>query len=321
MVLQARGRVTADAMAEEFEVSVRTIYRDVDELSAAGVPVQADRGPGGGFQLREGYRTQLTGLTPDESAMLLLAGLPGPVADLGFGSALASAERKILAALPASQAARAIETRQRLLLDPLDWYRNAERPRYLSEVVRAVWQQSRIEVRYQSWTITSTRTLEPFGLVIKAGVWYLVARSNQMLRTYKVSQILDLTLTDQFFKIPTTFDLARHWAHELRRFEKALRRSQATIRLSAAGLSRIDRLGTDATAAIRASPPDDSGYRTAEIPIEGIEHAALELLAFGPFVKVIAPRELALRVQQLAGQVSGLYRRQPRLRRAASPCP
>lgn len=309
MVLQARGRATAESLAAEFEVSVRTIYRDVDELSAAGVPVHADRGPGGGFQLREGYRTQLTGLTPDEAGAVLLAGMPGPAADLGFGSSLASAERKVLAALPAGQVARAQKTRQRVLLDPLDWHRRVDRPRFLAEVARAVWNQTRISVSYESWRARTARTLEPFGLVLKAGIWYVVARRNQELRTYRVGQIEELTALDERFEVPAGFRLSEHWAAELSRFEQELVRGRATIRVSGPALSRIERLGAEAAAAVRASGHDAAGWRTAEIPIEGIEHAALELLGFGPHVVVVAPSALAKRVQALAAEVGSLYSR------------
>ena len=304
MTLQVRGCVTADALAEEFEVSVRTIYRDVDELSASGVPVVADRGPGGGFQLADGYRTQLTGLTPHEATSLLLAGLPGPAADLGLAGALASAERKVLAALPSGQATRARHLQQRVLLDPLDWYRRVERPRYLSEVAGAVWAQTRLSVGYDGWTTTSTGVIDPFGLVIKAGVWYLVARRKQAIRTFKVSQILECTPLTDTFVVPATFHLAQHWAAELARFEQGLRQGRATIRVAKAALSRIERLGADAVDAVRGAQPDRHGWRTAPIPIESIDHAAVELLGFGPWVRVVEPRPLADRVRTLARRVA-----------------
>jgi len=308
MVLQARGRVTAEEMAKEFEVSVRTVYRDVDELSASGVPVHADRGPGGGFQLGEGYRTRLTGLNPDEADALPLTGLPGPAGDLGFGSAMASAERKILAALPPGHAARASLTRRRVLLDPLDWYRRVERPRFLRGVARALWNQTPIHVTYESWRGRASRSLEPFGLVIKGGVWYLVARSRGALRTYRVGQILELKEIDGRFEVPARFNLARHWFAELKRFEKELVRGRATIRVSPAAMSRIERLGADAADAVRAGKTDRRGWRRAEVPVEGIEHAAIELLGFGPHVEVLAPPELVRLVKALATQVAQMYR-------------
>lgn len=308
MILQARGRVTAEAMAAEFEVSVRTVYRDVDELSASGVPVQADRGPGGGFKLREGYRTQLTGLNPDEADALPLTGLPGPAGDLGFGTPMASAERKILAALPPSHAERASLTRRRVLLDPLDWYRRVERPRYLRGVARALWNQAPIRVTYESWRGSTNKILEPFGLVIKGGVWYLVARWKGILGTYRVGQITQMRTLEGRFEVPPRFHLARHWFAELKRFEKELARGRATIRVSPAAMSRIERLGADAADAVRAGKPDRQGRRSALIPIEGIEHAAIELLGLGPHVEVLGPADLVKRVKALADEVFQLYR-------------
>lgn len=308
MILQARGRVTAEEMASEFEVSVRTVYRDVDELSASGVPVQADRGPGGGFKLQDGYRTQLTGLDPDEADALPLAGLPGPAGDLGFGSAMASAERKVLAALPSGQAARAHLTRRRVLLDPLDWYRRVERPRFPRGVARALWNQAPIRVRYESWRGATNKTLEPFGLVIKGGIWYLVARRKGILGTYRVGQITEMRALEGRFDVPARFHLARHWFAELERFENELVRGRATIRVSPPAMSRIERLGADAAEAVRAGKPDRLGRRSALIPIEGIEHAAIELLGLGPHVEVLGPAELVKRVKALAAKVAKMYR-------------
>ncbi|HXA35313.1 MAG TPA: YafY family protein [Steroidobacteraceae bacterium] len=308
MTLQTRGRVTAEALAAEFEVSVRTIYRDVDELSASGVPVYADRGPGGGFQLREGYRTRLTGLTPDEADTLLLTGLSGPAGDLGLAPAMISAERKILAALPASHAARAIQARRRVLLDPSDWYRRVERASFLPMVAQAVWAQTRLSVRYQSWTGRKMRVLEPWGLVIKAGIWYVVGCVNQSIRTFRVGKIEELKTLSERFEVPADFDLASHWVTELRRFERELQRAWATVRVAPPAMSRIERLGADAAEAIQAAPADTSGRRTAIIPIEGIAHAAIELLGFGTWIEVIKPAALRRRVHELGAHVARLHR-------------
>jgi predicted DNA-binding transcriptional regulator YafY len=159
-------------------------------------------------------------------------------------------------------------------------------------------------VRYDSWTATSTSVIDPFGLVIKAGVWYLVARRKQTIRTYKVSQIVECTRLADGFTVPAAFHLARHWTDQLARFERSLQQGRATIRVAKAGLSRIERLGADAAESIRSAEPDRHGWRTATIPIESIDHAAIELLGFGPWLRVMEPRALAKRVRSLARQVA-----------------
>jgi predicted DNA-binding transcriptional regulator YafY len=175
MLLQSRGRMSARALADALEASVRTVYRDVDQLSAAGVPVYAERGRQGGFQLRDGWRTQLTGLTTREAQTLFMAGLPGPASELGLGDALASAQLKLLAALPAQWQDDARRVGSRFHLDPIDWYRSAPPADHLRAVADAVWTQHRLRIRYESWTRSAQREIDPLGLVLKAGVWYLVA--------------------------------------------------------------------------------------------------------------------------------------------------
>src|SRR5438034_2717540 len=200
LLLQTRGRLTAAELSEELEVSVRTIYRDVDALSEAGVPIYAERGPGGGVRLVDGYRTRLTGLTPDEAESLFLVGMPGPAAELGLGTVLAAAQLKLLAALPPELRSRAGRVRERFHLDAPGWFREADQPPHLAAIADAVWNQHRIRIRYDRWEAHAggarlndvTRTLEPLGLVLKSGVWYLVAHADGQLRTYRVSRVLDL---------------------------------------------------------------------------------------------------------------------------------
>lgn len=324
LTLQARGRVTATALAEACEVSIRTVYRDVDALCASGVPVVADRGPGGGFWLQDGYRTHLTGLTTSEVSTLLLAGLPGPMADLGLDDERASAERKVLAALPQKDASLARLTRDRILLDPVAWYQRAERPPLLTVVARAVWTSAQLVLRYRSWTRLSTHTVDPFGLVIKGGTWYLVARHRRGLTTYRVSQIESCTPTGVTAEVPADFDLATHWHTHVRAFEQSLHQGTATVRVGPSALSRIGRLGAEATDAVMAAEPDARGWRTATIPVEGVEHAVIELLGFGAQLEVLEPAALRRRVAQEVDRLSAAYgdarvvrRRRPRSTRPA----
>lgn len=307
ILLQLRGRVTAQALADEFEVSVRTVYRDVDELSAAGVPVYADRGPGGGLRLLDGYRTRLTGLTASEAETLLLVGLPGPAADLGLAEPLAMARLKLLAAVPPAAGKGAARIGERFHLDPVDWYRRPAPPPHLPAVARAVWSERRLAIRYESWSATVQRKLDPLGLVLKAGAWYLVARAGRDIRTYKIAKVLELAALDETFAYPARFNLASHWRRELKRFEASLRQAQATLRVAPAGLSRLDHLGADIAEALRQARPDAQGWREATVPIEGIEHAAGVLLGFADTIEVRAPAALRRRLVDLASRVAALY--------------
>lgn len=307
LLLQSRGRLTAQDLAAEFEVSVRTIYRDIDDLSAAGVPVYADRGPGGGFQLLDGYRTRLTGMTAGEAETLLLAGLPGPAADLGLAEPLAAARLKLLAAVPEAAGQGAARVGDRFHLDPVDWYRRAEPPPHLPAIARAVWGQRRIVIRYESWSATVRRTVDPLGLVLKAGAWYLMARIGDAIRTYKVTKVLDLDVLPDGFDHPPGFDLATAWQAALQRFAQDLRRAEAVLRVSPAALPLIDPLGADVAEAVRQAPPDAAGWRQATVPIEGTDHAARLLLGFIDTIEVLDPPELRRALADAARRVTALY--------------
>jgi len=310
MLLQTRGRMTAEALAAEFEVSVRTIYRDIDQLSAANVPVYADRGPNGGFALLEGYRTELTGMTPAEAETLFLAGLPGPAAELGLGGALAAAQLKLTAALPERARASARRVAERVHLDPVGWFRSAEEARLLPAIAQAVLEERVLDVRYKMGAGAVRRELRPLGLVLKAGVWYLVAQVGEQTRTYRISQMLEARIGDARFARPRDFDLASAWSAAARAYERAVYRDQAVLRLSAAGMAGIAGLGAPVAraAAESAGAPDKAGWRRATIPIESIDHAASELLRLGRDVEVLEPAPLRRRIAELAEAVIRLYR-------------
>ena len=307
LILQLRGRVTAQELADEFEVSVRTIYRDMDELSAAGIPVFADRGPGGGFQLLDGYRTKLTGLTPSEAETLLLSGLPGPAADMGLAEPLAAARLKLLAALPAAAVDGAARVGERFHLDAVDWYRHNPPPAHLPAIAQAVWQDRRISIHYESWSATTRRRVDPLGLVMKAGSWYMVARTGGSIRTFKIGNVLELEVLDETFEHPAGFDLAAHWRESLHRFERSLQSGHARVRVSRGAMSRLDRLSAAAMEAIVVVSPDDDGWREATIPIESVADATSALIAFGDDVVVVAPPELRTELARRAATVLAMY--------------
>lgn len=309
ILMQMRGRISADALAREFEVSVRTIYRDMDHLSAAGVPVYAERGRAGGFALLDGYRTRLTGLTVTESDALVLAGAGSAAADLGLGDALGLAQLKLLASLPPDSGASADRVSRRFHLDPLDWYRRTESADALPGLARAVWGDLRVRVRYESWAGEVVRDLDPLGLVLKAGTWYVVAAVGGQPRTYRVSNILALEPLPGTAERPRQFDLAQYWTGWSRDFEARLLREHARVRLSPAGLKQLRQVNPAAAevAANSTARCDADGWRTLELPIESVADAASWLLRLGAEVEAIAPPELRTAITTTARAILRQY--------------
>ena len=309
ILMQMRGRISADALAREFEVSVRTIYRDMDHLSAAGVPVYAERGRAGGFALLDGYRTRLTGLTVTESDALVLAGAGSAAADLGLGDALGMAQLKLLASLPPDSGASADRVARRFHLDPLDWYRRTESADALPGLARAVWGDLRVRVRYESWAGEVVRDLDPLGLVLKAGTWYVVAAVSGQPRTYRVSNILSLEPLPGTSERPGKFDLTQYWTDWSRDFEARLLREHALVRLSPAGLKQLQQVNPAAAEAAANSKArsDADGWWTLELPIESVADAAGWLLRLGAEVEAIAPPELRAAIATTAQAILRQY--------------
>jgi predicted DNA-binding transcriptional regulator YafY len=296
--LQARGRLTAAEMAEELEVSERTIYRDIDQLSAAGIPVVADRGRVGGFKLTHGFRTQLTGLTESEAETLFLAGLPGPAAELGLADHMAVARTKLMAALPAG--AQAERVAGRFHLDAAGWFRATDAVPQLPTIARAVWNARYLRFHYGQAKDAEVRKVGPLGLVLKAGVWYLVAQKGSAFRTYRVGRIIEAEVLEEAFARPAKFDLARWWARSSREYEESAYRETVTIRLSPRGRLLLDMLGPYvlAAAAKTASEPDQRGWITCAIPLESADYGIRELMRLGVEVEVVSPESLRIQMAQ-----------------------
>ena len=311
LLLQTRGRMTARQLASELGVSVRTVYRDVEALGAAGVPLYGDAGHAGGYQLLGGYRTRLTGLTAAEAEAVFLSGLPGPAAELGLGSVLAAATLKLRAALPASLRENASRLSERFYLDAPGWYRRPADVPHLPAVASAVWDRQVIKVTYHRWKEPTevTRRLEPHGLVLKAGTWYLVARRDGAMRTYRVDQIADVTPSGCGFTAEPGFELPGYWHSYLAEFRRQLHTGHAVIRLSGDGIRRMRHLLSAAvvTAVETAGITDADGCVRARVPIESPDHALADFLRLGADIEILEPAELREQAARTIRTMAAVY--------------
>ncbi|UOX88622.1 WYL domain-containing protein [Amycolatopsis sp. FBCC-B4732] len=311
LLLQNRGRLSAARLAAELGVTARTVYRDVEALAAAGVPIYAEGGPNGGYQLVDGYRTRLTGLTEGEAGSLFLTGLPQPAAELGLGAQVAAAELKLMAALPTPYRDASLRIRERFHLDAPGWYREADPVPRLLAAAEALWQDRVVEVRYRRWSPSPgvvTRRLHPLGLVLKAGVWYLVAGPEP--RTYRVSNVEDLRPLDEHFVRPAGFGLANFWRAHVERYEESEIDETAVVRLTPAGIAALpDVLGPKAARLVSRTlePEDAEGWRRARVPLESVAHAATGLLRLGADAQVLAPPELVAHMGKTVAALARLY--------------
>ena len=310
MLLQIRGRVTALELSRELEVSIRTIYRDIDSLSAAGVPIYSERGPAGGYQLMDGYRTRVTGLTPDEAGSLFLAGAPTAAAELGLGEVLAAAQLKLLASLPDDLRRQAERIGSRFHLDTSGWFQEMEKPPYLPDVATAVWEERPLKIRYQRWQGIVTRQVDPVGLVRKGNAWYMVARADKQYRTYRLTRILELESIEERFQRPADFDLADYWAESQASFQERVHTATAVVRMSPAALDHLD-VTLDAYAREKvlatASAPDAEGWVRVTATTDNLFRAVRVLLSYGPACRVLGDDEARREVKRLAEQTAAWY--------------
>jgi len=309
LLLQARGQMTAAEIARELEVSERTVHRDVEALSASGVPIYAERGTHGGIRLVDGYRTRLTGMTAAEAEALFLAGIPGPAAELGLGTVVAAAQLKILASLPPELRTRASRLVERFHLDAGEWFRASEPVPHLGALSEAVWAARRIAIQYDRDGALVRRELEPLGLVLKAGIWYVVARVNDQIRTYRVARVAAVEPGGEPFERPAGFDLAGYWAESAAAFERDVPRVDVVVRIRP---DRLDRLraavsNTVVDAAEYLADPDQDGWLRLRVRLDWPEEAARRLLAAGHWMEVLEPADIRARVAETARSIADRY--------------
>jgi predicted DNA-binding transcriptional regulator YafY len=314
MFLQIRGRTTAERLAEELEVSVRTIYRDVDALSAAGVPVYAERGPGGGCELIDSFRTNLTGLTEDEVRALFMLSIPAPLSDLGMSQELKGALLKLTAALPAARRDNEERVRQRIYLDWAGWFQSQEPVPHLRTLQQAVWEDRKVRLTYRlqyGTQVEVERLVDPYGLVAKAGVWYLVYARDGHVRVHRVSRVSDARITEEHFERPADFDLGAFWKAWCAEHEESRPYYPVTVRVAPALVPILPQYFGDRIrdAIAQAGPPDDEGWITLTLSFETLPAARERILGLGSAVEVLEPQALRRSVVDFATEIVAFYER------------
>jgi predicted DNA-binding transcriptional regulator YafY len=293
LLLQTRGHLTAVELAERLEVSERTVQRDAQALAAAGVPIVSVRGPAGGYRLDRGYRTKLTGLDAAEAEALFV----GPAAELGLGRELAAARLKLLASLPAELQERAGRAARLFHVDTRGWFREEDRVPHLPVIAGALWRGRRLDMRYREGAAVVSRRLDPLGLILKAGVWYLLARRRGEERVYRVSRIVSARERTEPSTRPADFDLAAAWAGHSEAFERTRPHVEVTVLVPRSRLRflRVVRV------------VEDGERPTVVARFEGPDHAFRSLLSWGAQVEVLAPRDLRERIAGAAAETVAVY--------------
>jgi predicted DNA-binding transcriptional regulator YafY len=312
LLLQNRESMTAAELARELEVSERTVTRDAQALCEAGVPVYANRGRAGGYRLVGGYRTRLTGLARGEAEALFLSGVPGALREMGLEDAASAARLKVSAALLPSLRDASRSAAQRFHLDAPAWFREPETPELLPVIAEAVWEDRRLTARYRRGEGEVERCLEPYGLVLKAGVWYLCARvpDTAAHRTYRLDRFTSVVPDSARFTRDETFDLPGFWAAHAVRFARSILRAEVVVRLSVAGARALP-YAVDPQAARealeQAGAPGEDGWVTVTLSVESEEVAHGQLAGLGPEVEVLAPPRLRERFARDAARLAALY--------------
>ncbi|MFZ4209000.1 helix-turn-helix transcriptional regulator [Streptomyces griseoincarnatus] len=317
LLLQSRPSMTAAELAQELEVSERTVTRDAQALSDAGVPVYADRGRIGGYRLVGGYRTRLTGLARSEAEALFLSGVPGALREMGLEDAASAARLKVSAALLPSLRDASRTAAQRFHLDAPNWFREPETPELLPAVADAVWDDRRIGARYRRGSGERRheveRELEPYGLVLKAGVWYLCARvsGRDSFRVYRIDRFTAVEPHEERFERAEDFDLPAFWEERAEQFARSILRAEVVVRLSAEGMRRLPYAvdpGVAREVLKGVAAPGDGEWVTVTLPVESEEVARTQLASLGAEVEALEPVSLREFFASEAERLVRLYR-------------
>lgn len=291
LLLQTRGKMKAETLAEELEVSRRTILRDIEALSISGVPIYAEGGHGGGIALDEGYRTNLTGLQEEEARTLFLASNESLLKQLKLGDAAERTLLKLTAALPTRHQQAVQHIRQRVLIDPSWWWQDSNAPAFWDLLQQAVYEDRCVRVWYERYDGQRVeRLLEPYSLVAKSSIWYLVAKREGEFRTYRVTRFEELTLLDQPFARDDDYDLPSYWHSHLQQFVDGMAGYRFVLLVHPDRLNFIQWLTPGRHQVSEATEPD--GWFTVKIHTESVTLAKMLVFELGAQAKVIEPASL-----------------------------
>jgi predicted DNA-binding transcriptional regulator YafY len=305
LLMQNNGKMTSKTLAEKLEVSERTIIRDMESLSEAGVPVYAERGLHGGWVLSEGYRTNLTGMHTDELVSVLIASHSALLGDLGIEGQYDAAVQKLLAASPAEVSRGAALARQKIHIDGAGWHQMQESMPFLSAAQEAVWEERLLRLLYQRVDGAAERIIRPLGLVAKRSVWYLVGEVEGEMRTYRISRLLGAEVLEERFDRPADFDLAAYWEQSMGEFKQRLPQYPATVRLDESVLARLSK--ERYVKVIESKPSERQGWLTAEVEFQTLSSACEIILSYGSRIQAFEPDELREKVMTEVKAMNELY--------------
>lgn len=308
LILQNKGKRTAEELAMELEVSVRTIYRDIDALSISGIPVYADGGPGGGYSLLESYKTDLTALSNKELEALFLLSIPGPLADLAISKKLKSAMLKLSSSMPDNLSKSEKMYHERIHLDSVPWFQKHEIVDFLTELQDAIWNNLIIKFTYLKGRTETERVTEPYGLASKSGIWYLVCNTDKGERVFRVSRIKSLTLTDEPFIRNDLFSLSNFWEEWCHSFQRKLNVYKVKLLYTKQAQDQLSLFSTGIKAEFDKVKAEIDGSKIINMTYANINEAVPQILELGPLVKVIQPAELVERIKSDIHKISKLYK-------------
>ncbi|MNW42948.1 HTH domain protein [compost metagenome] len=304
LLLQNNRKMSSRQLAEKLEVSERTIFRDIESLCSAGIPIHAERGSQGGWVLAESYRTNLTGMSEHEISSLLISNYSTLLDDLGIQKHFDSAYQKLLSSTPDAIRRDADITRQRIHIDGVGWHKSEEAFPWLSTVQEAVWSEQKLDIVYKKDDATVKRIVHPLGLVAKRNVWYMVAESEGAPRTYRISRLIEARLLNETFERPDHFNLAGFWEQSTLEFKSNLPKYSAQVRLTE---SRLTRLKQERYVKLLHIKQDSPGFVVADLEFHTLESAGEILLSCGRDAQVLKPFELREYVIAEAAAICSLY--------------